>query len=158
MVPPLLLFSYRIRRLSVQLFILRILHITESLRLLARSHELRGPHPPPVLGGFHVLVDQLLDLPGIFYVFQVQMGDALVRGHHAHRPHAEDALTQGHVQLKVPHPVEQNLVGFDVEKSGLAEQPVLAEPVAGEGQGQSKITLAVLPQLFDGFHSVTSIF
>ena len=89
-------------------------------------------------------------------MFQVQVGDALVRGDHTDRPHTKDALSQSHVQLKVPHPVEQYLVRFDVEKAGLAEQPVLAETVAGEGQGQPQVALAVLPQIFDGFHIVTS--
>ena len=73
------------------------------------------------------------------------MGNALVGGVDADRAHSEDTLAQRDGQLQVPDPVEQDLVGLDVQKARLTEQPVLTQAVAGEGERQAEMTLAVLP-------------
>ena len=104
--------------------------------VLRATHDLRGAHPPLVLGRLHVFMDQLLDLPGMLYIYQVQMGHALIRGDDAHGAHPQDPLAQGHIQLQVPDPVEQHFVAFQIQKAFFAEQAVFTEAVPGKGQWQ----------------------
>ena len=96
-------------------------------------------------------MDHLLDLSGIFDVFDFQDRRGLVGALQQDAAHAEDALAQGDLHADIAHAVKQDLLKLHVEQPLFAEDPIVGHGIFGEGDRQAEDAGAVGPPGLDVF-------
>ena len=62
---------------------------------------------------------------------------------------AEEHLTERALQGNIPDSVQENLLIFPAQQTGLPEQPILGDGIFGKAQRQTEITLPILPDICD---------
>ena len=111
-------------------------------------HVLAGVDPVAQSALVHQLGEHVLDLLGVPDVLDVKVVHGGVRTVTVDGARADDPLPEAALQGDIRDPIEAHLILGGVEDTGVDVEPILIQPVYGEGPGQTQeIALPILPEI-----------